>query len=800
MTFENSTLSENSSTLDGGGLSSQFGDVSLSHSTVTLNSSIEGGGLFVREPSAAVSVSNSIVAGNSVSDDNRGSDIQLNGGSELATFAYSVIGDNVGTPLDEAPTPDASGNLVGSSQSDSVISPRLNPLTQTGGPTSVHTFLPDSPAIDAGDPDAIAGVAGVPEFDQRGNPFTRVADGRIDMGAYEQQAFSFVVDTLVDESDGDFSVGDLSLREAIELSNVNQLTDMIRFDPSLAGGTILLTMGELNISDDVSIVGLGAGQLTIDATGNDPTPNENNGDGSRVINLRGPGRQSMIEVEISGLTITGGDVDGFGGGMSSSGNLTLNDVAAFENHAEQDGGGIWISGAAEIQDSNIANNSALASGGGLRIHSGAEVTMRNTKLASNSAGENGGGLWSSRVATTKIFDSTVTQNRAVNLGGGLGFLADTTTIFNTRIASNSAAEGGGIYSDRRSLHLEASEFQNNFAFLRGGGLFGTLGVHIHVVDSSFNGNSTGSPRGGATGTGGGIAVEEGSLQVEGVSFAGNIAQTYGGAITAEDSVLNVSHADFRNNRTAGSGGAIWSFASESNISESELVNNSASENGGALHIDGEPSSQSETSTTRIDRSLFVNNWSLKDGGAVHTSDHTQTTVSQSVFQNNRSGQNGGALNVFGALDFESSLVLSNTSTASGGGLHAELSDVEIQIDSSTFVRNRADSVGGGIAVRNFSGRFDLVNSTVSDNHASTDGSGVYFLAAHGDAQHLPQNLIRHSTITENSTSTGSGFGVSTLSSQVLISTASCSETVMLRSKQILEREVMAHSHSLSSIV
>ena len=69
----------------------------------------------------------------------------------------------------------------------------------------------------------MAGVGGVPEFDQRGMPFGRVFDGRIDIGAFEYAGvasdLNLVVDTLVDENDGNYRPGDLSLREAIGLAN-----------------------------------------------------------------------------------------------------------------------------------------------------------------------------------------------------------------------------------------------------------------------------------------------------------------------------------------------------------------------------------------------------------------------------------------------------------------------------------------------------------------------------------------------------------------------------------------------------
>jgi hypothetical protein len=51
-----------------------------------------------------------------------------------------------------------------------------------------------SPAIDAGDPTAMAGVGGVAMFDQRRMPYDRVEDGdgdmtsRIDIGAFEVQS------------------------------------------------------------------------------------------------------------------------------------------------------------------------------------------------------------------------------------------------------------------------------------------------------------------------------------------------------------------------------------------------------------------------------------------------------------------------------------------------------------------------------------------------------------------------------------------------------------------------------------
>ena len=98
------------------------------------------------------------------------------------------------------------------------LDPKLGPLVDNGGPTVTHALLAGSPALNMGNPAAVAGVGTVPQFDQRGAPFGRVFGGRIDIGAFEQQSLNWVVDTLADESDGNYGPGDLSLREAINLA------------------------------------------------------------------------------------------------------------------------------------------------------------------------------------------------------------------------------------------------------------------------------------------------------------------------------------------------------------------------------------------------------------------------------------------------------------------------------------------------------------------------------------------------------------------------------------------------------
>lgn len=192
LSVTNSTISGNTAGDYGGGIDlSVFSNLIVRHSTITGNRSGAdvGGGIAVTGYSGAT-LDHAIVAGNfrgaGATRDDVG--VDFTGGAVLAS--YSLIGDNAGTSLVEAPvgSPDANGNLIGG-PNHGAIDPLLGPLADNGGATLTHALGAGSPAIDAGD----LAIASPPTSDQRGAPFGRIADGdavggaRIDLGAYERQ-------------------------------------------------------------------------------------------------------------------------------------------------------------------------------------------------------------------------------------------------------------------------------------------------------------------------------------------------------------------------------------------------------------------------------------------------------------------------------------------------------------------------------------------------------------------------------------------------------------------------------------
>ena len=86
--------------------------------------------------------------------------------------------------------------------------------------------------------------------------------------------------------------------------------ETITFSSKLRGHTITLTSGELDITQDLTIDGPGAGQLAVSGD-----------DSSEVFNIG-----SGATVTISGLTITDGNASD-GGGIANAGTLTLEDSA-----------------------------------------------------------------------------------------------------------------------------------------------------------------------------------------------------------------------------------------------------------------------------------------------------------------------------------------------------------------------------------------------------------------------------------------------------------------------------------------
>ena len=219
LTVINSTISGNIGFEYGGGLYGDESDITLVNSTVTDNTALRGGGVDFYVPyyggdaTSTLTVHNSIIAGNNAITNPDFSEPFYAGGppNPNVTVESSLIGDNTGTGLTEAPvgSPDANSNLIGDPGGiGGEIDPLLGPLQDNGGPTFTHALLDGSPAIGAGD-DALAldELGGALANDQRQAPFFRIFGTAVDMGAFEAQPLLIMGDTaFITGTDGDDSI------------------------------------------------------------------------------------------------------------------------------------------------------------------------------------------------------------------------------------------------------------------------------------------------------------------------------------------------------------------------------------------------------------------------------------------------------------------------------------------------------------------------------------------------------------------------------------------------------------------
>jgi predicted outer membrane repeat protein len=155
LTFMNSTLSNNYANLSTGGM--EVGGGVITNSTISRNN-------------GSISVFGVLEIENTILNASAGSANITNEGGTVTSHGYNLSSDDGGGYLN------GPGDQVNTD-------PMLGPLQDNGGSTFTHALLSGSPAINTGDPS----FTPPPSYDQRGSPFVRVFNGRIDIGSFEAQ-------------------------------------------------------------------------------------------------------------------------------------------------------------------------------------------------------------------------------------------------------------------------------------------------------------------------------------------------------------------------------------------------------------------------------------------------------------------------------------------------------------------------------------------------------------------------------------------------------------------------------------
>ena len=567
---------------------------------------------------------------------------------------------------------------------------------------------------------AFSDVTGSLDWLASSDVFANYIDGKI------------VVSSLDGGSDGDYSLGELTLREAIYIASKNSTADEIVFAEGLSGSIVLDS--QLTVGGEVTITGPGADVATIDAN-----------QSGRVFSIN-----SGADVTISGLTITGGSVTGAnqGGAIHNAGDLTLSSVVVTDNHSAVYGGAIYSAGGnakLRIEDSTVALNIASNTGGAIYMNSAltdALVIERSTFYGNdaNTAGaiylSGSDGL----TGTATISNSTFSGNRALTSSGGAiknAASAPPLTIINSTIAYNTSVSGGGGIdmhnnSDNRfTLHntilahndATSATTDNLNRSVKSGSSYNVIGYSS--VSSGLSGVPSNILLGSGVSAGlaplgyyGGktkthaLLVGSPALNVGNDSLAPAIDQRGQGRpdTSPSSSDIGAYEAGLGTTLTVRSDGdRNDSIALEATVASLRLREALALS---AALAGRETIVFDQTGWTDGEIALSLGQLSTTQDVLIEGPGADLLTVNAQLASR--------VFNIGAAAEFRGLTIKGGSTTGSGGGIYSN--GYTVKVDACAFESNYA-ATGGGLYFQD--GELELSNSTFYDNHASGNGAGIY---------------------------------------------------------------------------
>ncbi len=524
----------------GGALWTSGQRTEIKNVTISDNVALAGAGIWSAGDAATLTyLGGCIVAGNATSPSAVGRDADSDAAKNtFVSRGYNLVGDGSGR---------SSFSQIGDMSGISRQGLEMGALGDNGGPTQTLAPLASSPALNI-----IPVSALLVKVDQRGKARPIGKGG--DIGAVEADdspitGSTLMVNTTSDSGDGVCTVGDCTLREALDTANKaaaggSKQIYTITFDPTVFSTPQSIGVAQLPSRDDrlgfiatgnMKIIGPGADLLTIQL-------GQFNGLSPRLLNTGG-------SVEISGITFRGGRPYGDrGGAIYNTGTLVLSACVFADNVAHKAGGAIYNVGKLSVRGCLLTGNSAITNGFDIVI---------------GTAGFGGGAI--KNVGTLSLSNSTLSNNvTGSECAGGALNSEGAATVENCTIAGNTASTaGGGIYSSgSATLTVFNSTISGNIAFIGGGGGIcssSPLALRNSTLTQNLVQNDNGSNN-----SGGGVAVGGFTSTIENCTIVGNDSPSYytsgvfadAGTTTITNSVIaanpynNVRRDVSRNDSTA----------------------------------------------------------------------------------------------------------------------------------------------------------------------------------------------------------------------------------------------------------
>ncbi|HSH05945.1 MAG TPA: right-handed parallel beta-helix repeat-containing protein [Anaerolineae bacterium] len=269
-----------------------------------------------------------------------------------------------------------------------------------------------------------------------------------------------------------------SLRAAVTEANASPGLDTIiiptgtfTLTTPAGSGEPDITIGDLNITDDLIIRGAGPHQTIIDGGHHD-----------RIFDIPCPEDPICSDhsptIYIEDLTIRHGFAYQGAGLANNGATLSLTNLIFHNNRSYGQGGGALYNhtGLLTVTHTTLISNTIVNSGygsgaGGALYNWQGQSWLINTHIQNNTA-YRGAAIYNYSSGQLTLINTTLTHNHADDAGGGL-YNRGSATIARSLFTTNTGATGAAIYSQEGSLTLTNSTLHANAATNAGGGLYAT---------------------------------------------------------------------------------------------------------------------------------------------------------------------------------------------------------------------------------------------------------------------------------------------------------------------------------------
>ena len=263
-----------------------------------------------------------------------------------------------------------------------------------------------------------------------------------------------------------------------------------------------------------------------------------------------------------------------------------------------------------------------------------------------------------------------------------------------KIYNNHAQYGGLIYGQGAIINIKGGIFSNNKADAQGGVIGAYFGTKLSVKNAGFLNN--------AANLGGAISASKASeVIIDNCGFKQNEAD-WGGGIYLRNTPANIKNAVFEQNTASNRSGGIHASSDvTTNMPKITVMGCEFKENIGAGFAGAVLLQKVESEISECD---FINNFSIKSGGAVYLSSNAKLSIDECDFKNNGNArqnnvdyytENGGAMGMAktATVDIKKCNFIKNTAKEFGGAIYDYLFDA---VDGDKYSEEQKNGAYGNL--------------------------------------------------------------------------------------------------------